>query len=938
MESPTHSLNAFSWQSLRAAAVWLGQVLALAVAYYVFGRLGLLLAIPPGYATAVWAPAGIALAAVLNRGYRLAPGVWLGSFTLNLFISLSAAPDGALVSALGIAASIALGSMLQTLAGAWLIRRWAGFPNPLAGVQQIAGFLVWGGPVACLIGATWGVSTLALAGLVAPAEMAFSWWTWWAGDTIGVLLLTPLAVIACPTCQQSLRRKVTVALPMLATFALTVVAFASVRHWEQERTRLEFEQRSSVYATRLQQSFDKYLDALDALERLFTMSEKVDVHEFRNFVLPSLTRYPGLVGYSWNVAVKDQDRAAFELAARREGRNDFQVRQQSDGRLERAANRDEYVVIRYIEPLEENRPALGVDALHLPNRREALLLARDSGKPAATGSVSLVQRGQRQDGLLIFHPIYRQGAPRETVSQRRANLEGYVAAVLLMGEAVSASLQGLDPDDIVLRIEETNQAGESQVLYTNSVSGPILTPDVKTQASDLGYSFDYQVVGRTWTFRFLPTRAYLTNHRPWGLWLVTTGGVLFTSLLGAFLLVVTGQSARTEELVASRTAQLAESEQRIKLALENSRQGLWDWDIASGTAILDDNWAAILGYGPGTLPNHLTTWEESLHPDDKAAVYDKLQGHFESSANLYDVVYRAKTKSGGWIWVNSRGCVQARDLRGKPLRMMGTIQDVTERKLAEEQLAARAAELSRSNGELERFAYVASHDLREPLRMVLSFCTLLQERYHGKLDDRADKYIGFAVDGAKRMQMLVDDLLEYSRVGRSKERMESVDLHAVLDAALANLKLAIGESHARLCVDPLPWVRGDELRLTQVLQNLIGNALKFRGGDPPHISISAQREGNHWRLSVQDNGIGIDPQYFERIFVVFQRLHTQAEYPGTGIGLALCQRILELHGGKIWLESAVGRGTTFHFTLLPAEETSPEPLEGAPCPTELATA
>ena len=167
-------------------------------------------------------------------------------------------------------------------------------------------------------------------------------------------------------------------------------------------------------------------------------------------------------------------------------------------------------------------------------------------------------------------------------------------------------------------------------------------------------------------------------------------------------------------------------------------------------------------------------------------------------------------------------------------------------------------------------------------------------------------------------------------MGRSKERMESVDLHAVLDAALANLKLAIGESHARLCVDPLPWVRGDELRLTQVLQNLIGNALKFRGGDPPHISISAQREGNHWRLSVQDNGIGIDPQYFERIFVVFQRLHTQAEYPGTGIGLALCQRILELHGGKIWLESAAGRGTTFHFTLLPAEESAPETHAGAP--------
>lgn len=920
-----------------SAALWSGQVLLLAAIYYVCGRLALLLAIPPGYATAVWPPAGIALAAVLIWGYRVVPGVWLGSYALNFSISLEAASEGAILPALGIAASIGLGAAAQAAAGALLVRRWAGYPNPLTDYPRIARFLLLGGPAACLIGATWGVVSLGIVGRIAPEEWLFNWWTWWLGDTIGVLLLTPLGVIACPSLKQSRRRQISVALPMFATFALIVGAFLWVRHWEQQRGQLEFEQRASFYATRMQQSFDNYLDELDALARLFASNDRVDADEFRTFVLPSLDRYPGLVGYSWNVALADQDRPAFEAAARAEGARDFEIKQISDGRMERADRRPEYVVIRYMEPLGFNRQMLGLDVLHRPDRQAALRLARDTGKPAASESISLVQRDNRRDGLVIYHPIYRKGVPLETVAQRQAHLDGYVVAVMLLGEAAGTSLQGLDQDAIEIRIEETRPDGQSDVLYSN-VRPQVLDIAAPNRALGLEYSFPYELAGRTWNFHFLPTPVYLAAHRSCWAWLVTTRGVLFTCLLGAFLLAVTGQSTRTEELVAARTAELAESEQRIKLALENSKQGLWDWDIPSGRVILDENWFTILGYAPGELPGHVSTWSKILHPDDQPGVDDKLKQHFDSSANLFDVEYRARTKSRGWIWVNSRGSVQARDAAGKPLRMMGTIQDITSRKLAEEQLAARAAELARSNSELERFAYVASHDLREPLRMVLSFCTLLKERYVGRLDERADKYIRFAVEGATRMQLLVDDLLEYSRVGRSKERMENVDLHAVLDVALANLKVAMSESHAQLCVGSLPWVRGDEQRLIQVLQNLIGNALKFRGEAPPHLRISAERDGRHWRISLQDNGIGIDPQYFERIFVVFQRLHTQAEYPGTGVGLALCKRILELHGGQIWLESAPDSGTTFHFTLLPAEEAPSETPEESPCQAQLTTA
>ena len=247
-----------------------------------------------------------------------------------------------------------------------------------------------------------------------------------------------------------------------------------------------------------------------------------------------------------------------------------------------------------------------------------------------------------------------------------------------------------------------------------------------------------------------------------------------------------------------------------------------------------------------------------------------------------------------------------------------------ERKTAEDELAKASEDLLRSNHELELFAYVASHDLQEPLRMVASYTQLLQRRYQGKLDATADEFIHFAVDGAKRMQAFISDLLQYSRVGTRGKTFAPVDLNEVARRIQANLRIAIEESGTQLTTDPLPTLAGDDLQLTQLFQNLVSNAIKFRNKDqPPRIQISARQEGEHWQFSVADNGIGIAPEYFEKIFVIFQRLHTREEFTGTGIGLALCKRIVERHGGRIWVESEPGRGTVFYFTI-PAKEVVPD--------------
>jgi light-regulated signal transduction histidine kinase (bacteriophytochrome) len=230
-------------------------------------------------------------------------------------------------------------------------------------------------------------------------------------------------------------------------------------------------------------------------------------------------------------------------------------------------------------------------------------------------------------------------------------------------------------------------------------------------------------------------------------------------------------------------------------------------------------------------------------------------------------------------------------------------------------LEARTEDLQRSNAELEQFAYVASHDLQEPLRKVASFVQLLQRRYAGRLDDKADQYIELAVDGAKRMQQLINDLLAFSRVGRTAQRREEVACGVLLAQAWANLGPAVRASHATIEVGDLPVVLGEASLLTAVFQNLLSNALKFAGDQAPRISVTARRDGEHWLFSFSDNGIGIPAEYAERIFVIFQRLHDRAAYPGTGIGLAMCRKIIEYHGGRIWLDTTVTSGARFCFTL-----------------------
>jgi PAS domain S-box-containing protein len=365
-----------------------------------------------------------------------------------------------------------------------------------------------------------------------------------------------------------------------------------------------------------------------------------------------------------------------------------------------------------------------------------------------------------------------------------------------------------------------------------------------------------------------------------------------------------------EEMVKERTRELHDSQTDLNRAQTVAQTGSWRLDVRRNELLWSDENHRIFGITKGT-PLTYETFLSTVHPDDRESVQKQWSAALHGES--YDIEHRIVV-NGQVKWVQERAELEF-DKDGILQGGFGTTQDITEKKHAEKELQTLMEELKRSNADLEQFAYAASHDLQEPLRVVAGFVSLLEKRYKDKLDDKAYEFIEYALDGVKRMQVLIKDLLAYSQVGTKTKTFKPTICSVALEQAIYNLHAAIEESGAEITYDFLPTISADTSQLTRLFQNLIGNAIKFRGKDRLKIHISAEQKGNEWVFSIRDNGIGIDPKYFDRIFEVFQRLHTREKYEGTGIGLAVCKKIVERHGGHIRVESEPGKGTTFYFTM-----------------------
>jgi PAS domain S-box-containing protein len=360
-------------------------------------------------------------------------------------------------------------------------------------------------------------------------------------------------------------------------------------------------------------------------------------------------------------------------------------------------------------------------------------------------------------------------------------------------------------------------------------------------------------------------------------------------------------------------AALDESREKLNMALENANVGLWEWNLKTNEFILDEKIEKMFGLAPGIFGNTYVEFEKLINEDDVPHFQKVIKMSMDNHSQM-ESIFRINPANGKTKYYSARALVNT-DNEGRACGFTGVCFDITGMKESTDQLVLKLnEELLRSNKDLQQFAYVASHDLQEPLRMVTSFTQLLAKKYGDKLDKEAQEFINFTVDGAKRMHNLINDLLSYSRVQTRGKAFASLDMTVLLNRAIENLSVVIKETRAIITFDELPFISGDEGQITQLLQNLIGNALKFNNYIP-EIHIGFKEDDLNYVFFVKDNGIGIEEQYFERIFIIFQRLVAKDEYPGTGIGLSICKSIVERHGGRIWVESEFGKGTTFYFTI-----------------------
>ena len=367
------------------------------------------------------------------------------------------------------------------------------------------------------------------------------------------------------------------------------------------------------------------------------------------------------------------------------------------------------------------------------------------------------------------------------------------------------------------------------------------------------------------------------------------------------------------------------SNERFEIIADATFDAIWDWDILNRTVYWGNGFKKLFGYdlSSNNMISSIDLWLEYIHKDDLTRVITAVDEFLEDpTLTNYNQEYRYVKSDGSFAYVKDRGIVIRND-EGKAIRMLGAMTDITHHKEYEaslkklnSELKQQAIELTRSNEELEQFAYIASHDLQEPLRMITSFLSQLERKYKNVLDEKGLKYIEFAVDGGKRMRQIILDLLDYSRVGRTEDELEEIDLNALMDDVKSLLRKSINESNAKINYAELPTLKSYRSPLVLLFQNLISNAIKYQRVDTcPIINIRSKQISSGWQFAVEDNGLGIAKEYFDKIFQIFQRLHNRDEYSGTGIGLSIVKKIVESLGGKIWLESEEGKGTTFYFTI-----------------------
>ena len=665
------------------------QLLLIALAYYFTGKLGNYLAIPPSYATVIWPPSGIALASVLIFGHRIWPGILLGSFLVNYSTRLADSLPSEVALSILMACIIAVGSTVQAIVGAWLVRRFSRFPNDLVNEKDVISFLFLGGFVSTLVNPSLSVAALVAAGRIPENDVLVNWVTWWGGDAMGVLIYTPLVLAWVFRPSEGWRnRRVIITLPIIIVFSVTAALASYLSLHESEKLKFEFDKESAEISIALQQKLHFYLDVLHFSERFFAASEEVDHLEFKAFTEDPLNKFHGFQALSWNPVVLNSQRLDFERSVLNpisEGSTITELG--ANHRLVSASTRERYVPVGFIEPIEGNEYALGFDIYSDKTRRAAINQAKDSGEITLTAGLRLVQEEGSQSGILALMPIYRHSATIKNLEDRRRLIKGYVVAVFRMGDIVEAAFTNIHSKHLIYRLSDLSAATGGELLFTNG-NEEQNTAFIEPQGlfdnhQNLSNQTTFVFGGRQWRLDVIPEAGYIVSQRSDTVWYVLVIGILLTSITGAMALVYSGRGEHLRRLVDERTADLQTSHENLKKLSQQVPGMLYQFKL-SATGDYSFPYASegifeIYEVTPEQVIECADAVFNVIHPDD----YDAVVASIHKSASTmepWNCEYRVILVKGvRWL----QGQAQPEKLEDGSILWHGLIRDITARKQAD---------------------------------------------------------------------------------------------------------------------------------------------------------------------------------------------------------------------------------------------------------------
>jgi len=542
---------------------YLAKLALFTAAYYLTGRLGLLFTDSSGFATTIWPPSGIALAAVLAYGYRYFPVALMGSFLINVFVAGDQLDIDNLIKPITIAVIIAIGATLQAIISAYLIKRYASYDKIVERDKDITLFLLLGGPIGCLINASIAISTLYLADMSLPKSYALYWFVWWAGDAIGVAIFAPLIIVLLRPEKSLTHGKKTLTMLLLSIVFATIVIFFSLAIQSMgKQIQKEFEKEAKIAVNQLKKETERGLDQIESITRFYQASEFVSRQEFEHFVTPPLKHYPAIQALEWIPKMPHHQYKKYQENAQKDG-YDFQITErQAQGVMRPTPKKEVYYPIYYVEPLEANKQAFGFDVSSTEERRKTLDQARDSGNLTASPRLDLVQRLEGQHGFSVSMPIYDTKQPLSTPKQRQEHLKGFASGVFCITNLVELALKNANWKDFNIIITDLDAPQETQALYTS----------IKDSHQSMKWTEQLKMANRTWQIELMPTEAYIANEQGIAFWVVLIGDLIFTYALAILLLTVTGRTTLIEQLVEERTAALKKVLHDLRLSnqeLEN---------------------------------------------------------------------------------------------------------------------------------------------------------------------------------------------------------------------------------------------------------------------------------------------------------------------------------------------------------------------------------